>query len=110
MFRIPRLIKIVVFAVVAFLLPLSVVNLHAQEGRKLISHPAPFYPETAKKMSIVGAVKVQVVIAPNGHIKETKVIGGHPMLVAAVEETLKNWKYAPASSETTATLEFNFHP
>jgi TonB family protein len=110
MFRIPRLIKTVVFAVVAFFLTLSAVNLPAQEGRKLISHPAPFYPETAKKMAIVGAVKVQVLIAPDGHIKETKVIGGHPMLVAAVEETLKSWKYAPASSETTATLEFNFHP
>jgi hypothetical protein len=31
------------------------------------------------------------------------------VLVSAVEETLKNWKYAPASGETTALLQFNFH-
>jgi hypothetical protein len=39
-----------------------------------------------------------------------KVIGGDPVLVNAVEDTLKNWKYAPASSETTAILVFNFRP
>ena len=49
-------------------------------------------------------------IAPDGQIKDVKVIGGHPLLVSAVQETLKNWKYAPASSETTAILAFNFHP
>ena len=42
--------------------------------------------------------------------KEVKVIGGHPVPVNAVEDTLKNCKYAPASSETTAMLVFNFHP
>ena len=39
-----------------------------------------------------------------------KVIGGHPLLVNAVQDTLKNWKYAAASSETTVSLEFSFHP
>ncbi len=51
-----------------------------------------------------------VVVAPDGHIKETRVIGGHPLLVSSVEETLKNWKYVPASSESTVQLEFNFRP
>jgi hypothetical protein len=32
------------------------------------------------------------------------------VLVDSVEETLKGWKYAPASSETTTVLEFDFHP
>jgi outer membrane biosynthesis protein TonB len=53
---------------------------------------------------------VQVVIGTDGRIKETNVVGGHPLLVATVEDTLKNWKYAPASNETTAQLEFRFHP
>ena len=61
-------------------------------------------------LRLTGIVKVQIVIAPDGRVKETKIIGGHPLLVNSVEETLKNWKYAPASSETTAQLEFNFHP
>jgi TonB family protein len=85
-------------------------NLSAQDDRKLINHPAPPYPDTAKKMAITGVVKVQVVIAADGRIKDSKVIGGHPMLVASVQETLKDWKYAPASGETTTILEFRFHP
>ena len=89
---------------------LATVNLSAQETRKVISNPVPVYPEMAKRLRLTGVVKVQVVIAPNGQIKQTKVLGGHPVLVTAVEETLKNWKYAPASAETTTQLEFSFHP
>jgi len=88
----------------------AATSLPAQEGRKLISHPTPAYPEAARKFSLTGVVKVQVAIAADGHIKEVKVLGGHPMLVLAVQETLKTWQYAPASSETTAALEFTFRP
>lgn len=83
---------------------------HAQESRKTLNNPTPVYPETARQFRLSGVVKVQVVIAPDGQIKDVKVIGGHPVLVSAVQDTLKNWKYAPASTETTATLVFNFHP
>lgn len=83
---------------------------HAQESRKALNRPTPTYPETARQFRLSGVVKVQILIAPDGQIKDVKVIGGHPLLVNAVQETLKNWKYAPASSETTATLVFNFHP
>ncbi|HEY6943695.1 MAG TPA: energy transducer TonB [Candidatus Acidoferrum sp.] len=82
----------------------------AQESRKTLNSPTPVYPETARQFRLSGVVKVQIVIAPDGQIKDVKVIGGHPLLVNAVQDTLKDWKYAPASSETTATLVFNFHP
>ena len=88
----------------------TAANLPAQETRKVISSPSPVYPEVAKRINLVGAVKVQIVIAPDGKIKATKVVGGHPLLVNAVEDALKYWKYAPASAETATTLEFRFHP
>jgi len=91
-------------------LSLGVGSLQAQEGRKALSNPAPAYPDVAKKLRLVGTVKVQVVIGADGKIKGTTFIGGHPVLVNAVEETLKNWKYAPGSGETSTLLEFNFHP
>jgi TonB family protein len=94
----------------AMALLLATVNLPAQEARKVISNPAPIYPEMARRLRLIGVVKLQVVISPDGKITSTKVIGGHPVLVNSVEETLKNWKYAPASTETTTQLEFNFHP
>jgi TonB family protein len=91
-------------------LSFPVPGVHAQETRKLLNSPTPTYPETARQFRLSGVVKVQVVIAPDGQIKDVKVIGGHAVLVNAFQDTLKNWKYAPASSETTATLIFNFHP
>jgi TonB family protein len=97
-------------ALLAMALCLGIGNLQAQDGRKALSNPAPTYPEVAKKLHLVGTVKVQIVIGADGKIKETSFVGGHPVLVNAVEETLKTWKYAPGSGETTTLLEFNFHP
>ena len=94
----------------AIALMLTAVNAPAQESRKVLSNPEPPYPEVARRLRLSGVVKVQVVISTDGKIKETKITGGHPIFVNSVEETLKNWKYAPASTETTTQLEFNFHP
>lgn len=102
--------KILGGAVLAMALSLGVANMQAQETRKVLSNPVPTYPEVAKRLNLSGVVKVQVVIGADGRIKETNFIGGHPILVNAVEQTLKNWKYAPANGETTKQLEFSFRP
>jgi len=86
------------------------ITASAQEGRKLIEQPAPAYPEIARRARLSGTVKVEVLIAPDGKVKDVKVIGGHPLFVDATIEALKKWKYAPSSAEATAALEFNFHP
>jgi TonB family protein len=79
-----------------------------QQDRKAISKPAPEYPALAKQMRLTGAVKVNVVIGTDGLVRDVQVLGGHPILVQEVEETLKKWKYAPTNVETKAQLEFKF--
>ncbi|HKV64328.1 MAG TPA: energy transducer TonB [Candidatus Acidoferrum sp.] len=96
--------------VVAVVLILSAVSLPAQDNRKVLSNPEPPYPEVARRLRLSGVVKVQVTIAPDGKIKETKILGGHPIFVNSVEQTLKEWKYAASSTETTTQLEFTFRP
>jgi TonB family protein len=88
----------------------SAANLRAQESRRVLTNPEPPYPEVAKRLRLSGVVKVQVIIATDGKIKDVKVVGGHPIFVNSVEETLKSWKYAPSGTETTTTLEFTFKP
>ncbi len=78
-------------------------------GRRVKSRVQPIYPDLAKKMNVSGSVKVQVVVAPNGTIKSTKVIGGHPLLVEPAMDALKKWKFEPGSEETTTTVEFKFN-
>lgn len=70
----------------------------------------PVYPDIARKMKLNGIVRVQVVVSANGSVKETKVIGGHPILVTAAVDAVKKWKFEPANSESTGTLEIEFHP
>jgi TonB family protein len=78
--------------------------------RKVRIRVAPVYPDIARKMKLNGTVRLQVVISPNGHVKETKVIGGHPILVTAAVDAVKKWKFDPASAETTGILEITFDP
>jgi periplasmic protein TonB len=82
----------------------------AQEGRRAISKPTPRYPEVAKQLKLVGTVKVEVVIGPDGKVKNTNIIGGHPILIDATLAALKEWKYEPAKTETAVTLTFDFRP
>ncbi|HSA92360.1 MAG TPA: energy transducer TonB [Terriglobales bacterium] len=79
-------------------------------GRKVKTRVQPTYPAIARKMNVAGSVKVEVVVAPSGEIKSTKVIGGHPLLVNAAVDALKQWKYEAAGEETTTIVEFRFNP
>ena len=96
--------------VVATALILAAVNLPAQVNRRVLANPEPPYPEVARRLRLSGVVKVQVTITADGKIKDAKIMGGHPIFVNSVEQTLKDWKYAPAATETTTQLEFTFHP
>jgi TonB family protein len=97
---------------VSGMIMLHAVPSHAQEEltRKAKTKVAPMYPELAKRMSIAGVVKVQVVVAPNGSVKSTKVVGGHPLLVNAAVDAVKKWRFESASEETTGMVEFKFDP
>jgi TonB family protein len=94
---------------------LSGVSGSAQTGstdeskRKVKAKTAPVYPELAKRMNVSGKVKIEVVITPDGHVKTTRVIGGHPLLVQACQDAVKEWKFVPAPEETTQIVEFDFH-
>jgi periplasmic protein TonB len=94
----------------AILVCVAAASISGQEARKAISKPTPRYPAVAKQIGLVGTVKVEITIAPDGKIKSANVIGGHPVLVDATLTALKEWKYEPAKIETVATLTFDFHP
>ena len=82
----------------------------AQENRKTKFVVQPEYPELAKKNNISGTARVQAVIAPDGSVKEVKVLGGSPVLAQAAVDAVKRWKYEPGPNMTTAVLKFDFKP
>jgi len=78
--------------------------------RKIVNKVVPAYPELAGKLQIVGSVKVDVLVLPNGKVKSTQVLGGHPVLVKAAVDAIEQWKWGPAPQETKETIELRFHP
>jgi TonB family protein len=77
--------------------------------RKVKTKVSPAYPELARRMSVAGKVKIEVVITPDGHVRSTRVVGGHPLLVQACQDAVKEWKFGAAPEETTQVVEFEFH-
>lgn len=77
--------------------------------RQVKSRTDPAYPALAREMHVNGKVKIEVTVAPDGAIRNTKVLGGSPILVRAAVDAVKNWKYDPAPRETTETVEFVFN-
>jgi protein TonB len=77
--------------------------------RKIKSRTTPTYPELARRMNVSGKVKIEVIITPDGHVRSTRVVGGHPLLVQVCQDAVKEWKFFPANEETTQIVEFDFH-
>lgn len=78
--------------------------------RKVKSRVSPLYPEIARKLNLAGVVKIELVVTPSGVVKETKVIGGNPILVNAAVDAVKKWKFETASDESVGVVEFKFDP
>lgn len=82
----------------------------SDEGkRKVKSRVLPVYPELAKRMNVTGKVKIEVVITADGRVKSAHAIGGHPLLIQACQDAVKEWKFMPAPEESTQVVEFNFN-
>ena len=79
-------------------------------SRKPKTKVAPLYPDIARRMSIAGTVKLSVVVAPNGTVKSSKAIGGHPVLVNAAIDAIKQWRFESAPTESSGIVEFKFQP
>jgi TonB family protein len=76
--------------------------------RKVKTRVAPQYPELARRMNVGGKVKIEVIVAPDGHVKSTRAIGGHPLLVQACQDAVKEWKFSTAPEDSTQVIEFEF--
>ncbi|MGH9742270.1 MAG: energy transducer TonB, partial [Candidatus Acidiferrum sp.] len=92
------------------------VSLRAQVGdipgakRKVRVLAKPQYPELAKRLSLSGVVKIEVTIEPDGRVKRTHVVGGHPVLAAEAERAAMQCEFEPGPKETTEIIEFKFSP
>lgn len=98
---------------VALLVLFSIVSNNAfsqTASRKIKSRVEPVYPELAKKNNISGSARVELLVTPDGRVKDVKVLGGNPVLVQAVMTAVVKWKYEPAAEESSVIIKFDFNP
>ena len=111
-----RRIAMTVLAVVTLAVSLGPSYARAQNTqseeivRRAKNKVQPVYPELAHKMNISGTVKIEVVVAPNGTVKQARIVGGHPVLATAALDAAKKWKFEPASTDSTGIIDFKFEP
>jgi TonB family protein len=65
------------------------------QERKLVFAPRPIYPKLAIQAHISGTVKLAVLIGEDGTAERIRLISGHPLLVKAAMDAVKQWEYEP---------------
>jgi periplasmic protein TonB len=85
---------------------------HVMEGN-LIQRVQPEYPALAKQARIQGTVVLRAVISREGTIQDLQVVSGHPLLVQAAINAVRQWRYRPyylndqaVEVETQVTVNF----
>ena len=82
----------------------------SESTRKVVNRVVPQYPALARPMNLKGLVRVEAVVAANGTVKSVDAKGGHPVLVQAAQNAIRQWKYEPSPHETKETIEVRFNP
>ena len=90
----------------------TVIGGKVQEA-KLIHKVAPIYPEIARRARISGLVVLEVTIDEEGNVTGWKTQRGHPVLVEAAVQAVKQWKYSPTllngePLQVVSTVNINF--
>ena len=65
------------------------------QSHNLVKKVNPVYPPLAKAAKVQGNVEFKAVIGKDGHINDLTLISGHPLLVPAATEAVRQWVYKP---------------
>lgn len=83
------------------------------DGNK-IAGTDPVYPQMAKIAHVQGDVVLQALISKGGTIENLRAISGHPILIQAAMDAVRQWRYKPwvlngepVEVETTITVKFH---
>ncbi|HET8547370.1 MAG TPA: M56 family metallopeptidase [Bryobacteraceae bacterium] len=85
----------------------------AVQATKLTNYTSPEYPPLARQARIQGTVRFNVVINKDGTVASMTLAGGHPLLVPAAQESVRQYIYQPTllngePVEVVTTVDVNF--
>lgn len=82
--------------------------IQAETKRKTKAKVDPRYPALARQLKLSGKVRIEVTVTPDGHVKDTHILGGSPILVNAALDALRMWRYESGPKETVEVVEIDF--
>ncbi len=62
---------------------------------RLQNKVSPVYPALARQTRISGTVRLHAIIAKDGTVQQLEVLSGHPLLVQAALDAVRQWRYQP---------------
>ena len=62
---------------------------------KLVNRVMPLYPPLARQARISGTVRLEGIISRDGRVVNLQVISGHPLLIKAAVDAVRQWIYRP---------------
>lgn len=65
------------------------------QAAHLVNRVQPVYPPLARQTRISGTVKLHAIIGKNGAVEQLQVVSGHPLLVQAALDAVRQWRYQP---------------
>jgi protein TonB len=82
---------------------------------KLIHRVVPNYPALARQARVSGVVRLRAVISRDGRVQEISLLSGHPLLIRAAVDAVRQWLYQPTmlngepvEVDTEITVTFYF--
>jgi len=71
------------------------IQVSSLDPGRLIHMIQPVYPPIAKTAHIEGTVELSAVIGTDGHVRDLRVVSGHPLLRKAAIDAVRQWIYKP---------------
>jgi len=83
------------------------------QAAKILRQVKPIYPPLARQARISGVVLLEAVISREGTVESLHVLSGHPLLVPAAIDAVRQWLYQPTllngdPVEVLTQIEVNF--
>lgn len=80
----------------------------------LVQKIEPQYPVIAQRAHVQGTVQLKAIISREGAIENLQLVNGHPLLVQAAIDAVKQWRYRPyvlngEPLEVETIVNVNFH-
>jgi protein TonB len=67
------------------------------QAAKLMNRVQPSYPPLARQTRISGTVRLHAIIGKDGSVQQLEVLSGHPLLVQAALDAVRQWRYQPTT-------------